>query len=237
VRKNLDMSTKDKAVTRRARAKKSPGGAGNSHFVTKAQVKQLISVPLELKVFDESAHGTVTTTGTVFWMSNLGTGAQYNERKGNRVLLRELSISLTAVAGDLYNNVRFICFVWYPDDNVDVPTVASVLDTSTSADVYPPQYLLNWQLRKKYRILFERRLYVENFTFYNGSAPVYNGGSGSGRMFAQADVKMKLHHEIVFNGVANNHGEGQIYMIVVSDSAVTPNPSYSWAHRFLFTDA
>lgn len=225
------------AARRRVRKNKSPAGAGNSNFVTKAQVKQLIQVPLEPKVFSESAHGSVTTSGVVEWITNLPTGAQYNERKGNRVTLREFEITMTAVVGDLYNNVRFLAFVWYPDDNVDVPTMAGVLDNSTSADVYPTEYLHNWQLRKKYKVLFDRNLHVENFTYWNGSAPVYNGGSGSGLMQGRASVRMKLHHDVVFNGTANNHGVGQIYILIVSDSGVTPNPTYSWASRIVFTDA
>lgn len=222
-----DVVERARPARRRNRGKK-PGAP-----VTKQILRAALELQSEHKVYPVFGGGAVTTSGAITLLSGISSGSTFQTRIGNKARVEALKLRWAAVVGDVYNFLRFIIFRWNPDSAVDSPTQSTLLDSNGASVVDPTHYPLNWLLRKKFKVLHDETMSLETMAYYTTSVQY---GPGSGKWTRTGVVDMPLRNLITFDTNTTGNGVGHIYLMVVSDSTLTPNPSFNWAGQLLFSD-
>lgn len=180
------------------------------------QIKQLINV--EIKKHDTLINAGVTTTGSVFSLSDIPQGDGYNQRDGISVKPQYLvgrfyiqndpsHVSTTAMRVMLIRGIN---------ENGVTPGVTTILE---SADVWS---LRNFVEKSKVTVMMDRTI---NITPYkNGEVK-----------FTQLEFKMPVNKHIHFETSGTNKENGGLYMLCISNRG-TLFPVIHGNARLTFTD-
>lgn len=211
----------------------------------KKYVKSTIERRKEIKYISSNIDATQGHTADVFsliaWPAqgvesfddaeNLNGGS--SNRIGNMITLRSIRFTFNVLPGDDTNLLRLIIFQWLaPTEGVDwVPNLGDILATNDggTGQIYQPLNLYN---KKNYHIMYDK---VYNFAMIAGSkSQIFRR-----LMFYGKKIKVK---NIVFNenntsGFGAGILKGKVFYIMVSDSALAPNPSIAGNIFTTFTDA
>lgn len=202
----------------------------------KQQVRAMLSARIESKVFGANVIQFVGTTGACYPLSAVTQGVGMNSRVGDALKLQKLTFSYTVTVGatgiisaaDQYNIVRFVVFQYHADDAV-APVTTNILYSATVVSQH------NYDNRRDYRILYDKNHVVYNTPVWNGSAVTWAHGTG-GTIATPKPVVINLSSSVQYdsNGVT---GAGNLYLLVLSDSAFSPYPGIVFSSLLTYSDA
>lgn len=207
-------------------------------YVTKKQVNSLISRRIENKFYPLYQKTTVDTAGYLQSLSNIGQGDTAMTRTGDDIhFVRYQMTAEIFNQADVHNTMRIIIFQWRPDDAIDAPTVAKLLDNISSSAVYPTHYQYNYVTRTKYNVLYDKSFVLMPTYAFNSSGVVTSGVSRAAvnTFKVNIDTRRKLNKIIRFNEGLNS-GKNKLYMLVVSDSILATHPTIAYSANIFFED-
>jgi len=187
-------------------------------------VKRQINKNLETKYHVTEVSGAVTgTSANIFLLPSPGTGTTDQTRESDQIYLRSLYYEYDFIFEDSTNLVRFIIFQWMQDSSLNAPVSASILEAAVTSTVRAPYSMNNSQ---NFRILYDR------------THTLADNGSNALIMRKGYLKKIPLRKIVYTNTNANaaNIKKGQLYGLIVSDSALS-GPSFSAAFKLNYTDA
>jgi hypothetical protein len=167
-----------------------------------------------LKWFDGSLSGNLTTASTFAVWTNLSPGTGNLQRIGNKIHILGLSIRGSFVLGDTTNVIRMLFFKWNMNNNSDTPSASEVLSETTDpmSNIVPLK-------PSRFKILHD--------SFYQLDT------SHVVRTFHE---EVKLDYDITYDPTTNN-GIGQVYSLLISDSAAVPHPTYDLNVQVRYIDS
>lgn len=240
---------------RRFRARKKQGAKLNPK--QKKEVKLLIGKKLETKEVKAAySNQNITNsaimpasgvaTGFIFdGLSQLALGIGEGQYSGRIIQLKRMSMNLSfrssahgiITSADEYNNIRLIVFQWHPDSGIDYPQASEVLDTSAMSAGF--EYLAhpNLEYKHKYTILVDRLFTLNNSPVWNGTTVKWEVGPG-GTKVMKLSLTRKFNKKITITNTSNGLSKlNGIFLMCISDSTGSPNPTGNLAFESLYTDA
>lgn len=178
--------------------------------LSRAQAKAVLKLangPRELKYVDQD-HGNLNaqSTAVVTKINPPAQGDGVSSRDGDSYFLKSLQLTSFLNPGSATGNVfRFIVFQWLEDDAADVPVVGDILaNTSSANDQVNSFYNIN--SRKRYRVIYDKKLYIDPNQASGGFKPV--------KMYTTKIPQRK----IILNEAALT-GVGNFYMITLGTAS------------------
>lgn len=214
------------------RQRKRKGAKLNKRQAT--QVKKIIAVRQELKYFQYATAGIAVSASPTIISSPflIPQGDTDQSRDGDRLMWAgKVDLRVEAIIGssDPYNNVRLILFQWHPNSTPAVEDL--LLDGPSEAPDLFSQF--NHDKRQEYKILFDKTWKLVG----NGSSASvpYTQASTTGIKRFKISLK-KARKQVQFAG-GGTTGTNKLYLMYMSDSAVTPHPSISYTTKVFFRDS
>jgi len=173
-----------------------------------------------------SVASNIGSGSTLFALSLVPSGDQQSQPVGDFIqpLRLMFNFSLYTVNSDIVTTVRLIFFRWIPSTVLIAPVVASILEAPSAANVLSH---FNFQLQDNYKILQERQFQASGITV----APTVASNFGS----TGFRVPLSDNPEIEFTQTATT-GSNHLYLLAISDSAVTPFPILNFSTRLYYED-
>jgi len=153
-------------------------------------------------------NNTVSSTSVFTDLTGgIAQGTTMYQRIGQSIRVQNISLKGILTSVDATQVMRIIIFKWLVSDTSDAPSVSELLDTAGGTI---PDYVAQ---RLVYRPSRFSILWDKTWTFSSNWQPVQH-----------FDHIVKLNSEIEFD-VGVNTGKNHVYMLTVSDSAVSTHPS------------
>ena len=214
------MATR-RPMMRKQATSKSTTNAQKLTAEQKRQVKMLLTKQLELKSYDIGGGPTVSSVANITHLTPLPQGSGQSQRVGNEIVCSHAELSYELAIGDTINWIRVIMFQWHEDNGISVPTTPDILFTPASTNF--GMNLYHFDERHRFKILFDKVHRLE--------------ANSLGSTIFVKDLRIKIPHKtLTYNGSATN-GQNQLYLWVVSDSALAAHPAIIWQARLLYRDA
>lgn len=195
-------------------------------------IKRHEKLVVETKFCDASITPTFPNSlgyeGAVYPLTLPVLGTDDNQRSGDDIFLKSLHLNFIVQGLPNTTNVtRLIVFVWHPDNYVDYPVAATLMDTlgsmlATSSAPFQLEHPPNGVLRNKYTVLYDKTI---NWSYY---------GNPSGRIVHK--VRKTLNRRLTFRENSNVYGTNHLYMYYVSDRVYTSQDQPKILQRIEFTD-
>jgi hypothetical protein len=171
----------------------------------------------QLKFYDYfSGVLSVSTTAQFIDLVAPALGTGISQRVGAEILVRNVRICGSWVVGDPTQLARLVVFKWFPSNSSDVPSV-SELTNATAADIVIGGWLQYEPSR--FQILHDSRFKMDTLAH-----PIKD-------FCFTVRMKSKLDFD-----TGATTGRNHIYMMYVTDSAVTPTPSIRYTVQAVFND-
>lgn len=186
--------------------------------------RKQISAVAERKNVDSNQGGGIDSVGTLYSMGldGLAQGAGNLARLGNEITIRSISYKAELIVGDATNKIRCILFQWLAE-SASLTVLNNVIFNNsiagfTTLSSYAKEY------SGKFKILDDRLISLNtvnrpNITF---EVMVNKGFMPS----------IRYNSQVAGNLVV----KGAIYLLVLSDSNLAPNPTIGFESRITFTD-
>lgn len=180
----------------------------------------------DIKTFDTTIGNTTADyNGSVYSLSDIAQGDDFNQRNGRKILLKSIQFSITwyMPAAQINCNCRFLILRDNDlQDSGTLPTPANILENTGS--IYGPTTLRQNDpiYMKRFQILCDKRV----------SLDIYGSGTTKGR-----DFYKKYVHPIFFSSTAAaDAAQGSILLLVISDSVTSNLPTFYMNSRLRFVD-
>jgi hypothetical protein len=176
------------------------------------------------KFVDVSQSANITNTGAVLsGMTNVSQGVGVSQRTGDTIFMSKcyINYSINAANADVYSLARIIIFQWKPNSSFAVPTPSDILQ------VVDPYGMYNWQFSNQYNILYDQ----VHFLSGTGSAPTASSNQG---YFGNLDIS-RITKKVEFSP-AVAFGANELYILIISDSAVIPFPTLNIRTRIVYSE-
>jgi len=149
-------------------------------------------------------------------------GVGVSQRTGDTIFQKELFInySLSAINNDVFSSARIIVFKWVPNSNLLLPIVTDILQTASLTSMY------NWQLSNQYFILYD---------CFHSLAGNLTTPASSGNQAFLGKIAIKGPKRCEF-APATALSSNQIYVLVISDSSLTPFPIWNGVLRLTYSE-
>jgi len=203
------------------------GKPGNPKRRKTTGVIRTLVAHVEPKYFDlTSLANSVGAGGTLFPLSLVPQGDSQSTRVGDFIQpLRMLfNFTLYTVNSDIVTTIRLVFFRWVPSTALVFPLLANILESPVSGNVLSHY---NFQTQDNYQILAERQYQASGITV----APTTHSNFGATGMEIPLGVNTELEYTIGAT-TASNH----LYLLAISDSALTPFPLLNFVHRLYYED-
>lgn len=191
----------------------------------KATIRRMINNVQENKYWPVYAgYATVNASGAITKWSAISQGDTASTRDGQDIMFKSIDLRFnifpTSAAVMTGNAFRIIVFQWKPDDNVSVPGMSDILESSFTQPVFSP---IRVQTKQLFRVMYDRLFRV------------YNGGPGAAGRTVRITGK-RMVRRIRYNAGVTTTGTNQIYVLVISDAAVQ-TPSWSYGAYLRYSDS
>lgn len=225
----------------RRRGMKSKGGPKLNKRQVK-EVKNLIHRNIEVKSvcsFDPSTGFSYTGGfGTGFLVDPitlpaLGTG--YNQRAGAEIIPTELNFNYIIKCGDVYNLTRVLLIQWMDDAVLDAPTASEIFDPNSYSGAQQVIGQFLWPDRSKFKVLYDSLSTLVGSVV--GTPSASNPAGPTSVRDHKVTVFGKKMRRIIGTTTIGGNYIGALYVVAISDSAITPNPTISWTARLKYRDA
>nr|WAE42312.1 MAG: capsid protein [Cressdnaviricota sp.] len=190
------------------------------------QVKTIVARETEWKQFDNiTTATTASSAGTIIGGLILPSqGVADSQRTGDVIFIKSVSIHGNFICADATQMFRTILFRWRPDNAIDTPSVAKLLQDTSS---------LPWASAINETSLQAGKINILHDKTY---AMVLNTQSGV-KQFSWKFYGKKLgKKKIAFNSGAVT-GMDQLYMLIISDSLAVAHPAINFNCRTIYSDA
>lgn len=177
--------------------------------------------------------GAFTTSGSIISLTQIPLGTNANSRIGSVVRMTQVEWKAQFGVGDTWNTCRMMIFVWNPDSAAEAPTMAQVLDAS-GPTANPSVWLPRMDTKRKYAIIYDETFMLVDMPVYNGSTVVHQGYGSSSSFAFKKGARNLGGRKMEFNAATT--GMGQLFLLFVADSAITPNPYVYGQFRVQFED-
>jgi hypothetical protein len=134
------------------------------------------------------------------------------------------NFTLYTVNSDIVTTIRLIFFRWVPNDVLLSPLIANILEAPVSSNVLSH---FNFQLQDNYSVLYERQFQASGITV----APTVNSNFGATGLNIPLGI-----NTVIEKTLANSLGTNELYLLAVSDSALTPFPLLNFSSRLYYED-
>lgn len=194
--------------------------------VARSEARKVVNKTIESKMFDGSK-GTIGidyTTGVVIplLVDQFGVaitqGTRDDQYIGSKINISYFMMRFDLVFGDAINVVRMLII---QDLVSGVPTAANVFQSV--GNTRAPQSPLDRQFDKTYRVLYDH-----TFSLDSNCNP---------QRIGKVKLGMRKFRPVFFNDAIGTVEKGGIYAVMISDSAIAPNPSYQGWWRIHYKDA
>lgn len=196
-------------------------------------IKSLINV--EKKFLDSSGNGTCAAAGTIFNLTNLAQGDDYNNRDGNSILLQSLLLraNLSGTTADTAGDIIRIILFRDNDQRGTDPAAADLLENvgSGSAITLSP---LNHNVNQRFSVLMDKRLTVGSLS--TTATQAVSSASNSIYRLLKKWIKFPSGTHVKYTASASadaSNYEGSLYLLIASRNAAS---TYDWHCRVRFTD-
>lgn len=178
-------------------------------------IARLINV--EEKLFDVSTGGSISNSGSIFNLSNIAEGSDYNNRDGLSILTQSLSFSsiFTINASAVNTFLRIIIF----RDNLQRGADPAVTDVLETASVQSPVVHFT---ASRFNILMDRTVDL---------APTEKT---LGHHRENFNINKHIYYSSTSGADASNY-QGALFLLAISNEA-TNTPTLSFYTRLAFTD-
>jgi len=169
----------------------------------------------------------VTTSGVIGALFNVAQGTQDGQRIADAIKVMSLTIGtleVYAFNSDLVSHLRMIIFQWLPNIADYAPTIADILETPTTNSCFS---LLNVEHSPEYIKLYDR------LWSFVGSGTVLT--TASDHVIKNRRIK-RPPKPIVYESTSSSGSSGTVCLLLISDSASTPNPAINYAFRTYYKD-
>lgn len=147
-------------------------------------------------------------------LSAIAQGNTVNTREGDRLEPVSLSVNMIHATASIFNYSRFIIFQWKPDDAVEAPTQAKVLEYAGTAYSITSPLIQEAVDRKKFKVL-------KDFIVMN------NSNTTTGAVHRQLSIS-KFNNKFIYYNTGATTGKGQLYMLSFANTAIaTAGPTVS----------
>jgi hypothetical protein len=180
----------------------------------------------EPKFFDTlSLANSIGAGATLIEISEVPQGDTQSSRVGDFIQPLKLifNYSLYTVNSDIVTTVRIIFFRWIPSNGLVAPVLANILQSPSSSNVLSH---FNFQTQDNYRILWDRQYQASGITV----APTVNSNFGGTGIVIAGKLP-----EIEFTP-GTLQGTNNLYLLAISDSALTPFPILNFSTRLYYED-
>jgi hypothetical protein len=217
-----------------------PQGLAPLNKMQRQQVKNMLRSELEVKATIITTGAiTVSTTGVLTKMTPIANGIGPAARIGDEAHLRRLRFRYSVTVGatgllaaaDQFNTVRIILFKYLIDDTT-APVTGGILTSTVTGNLTLAPY--NLDQRDEYKIYYDKSVVVYNTPNWNGTAITWNHGVGG--TVVSGEIEIPIKGKIQYNN-GTVLGTGNIYCLLVSDSAFAPNPTCELVSAIEYTDA
>jgi hypothetical protein len=191
----------------------------------KATIRRMITNKQEIKFFDTLETAVAHTSGgNVIHLSNIPVGNSDSTRIGDSVLPQRLECRFNWLCGDATQYCRLIIFRWKPFFGSTSPSTSSILFSSVAANIIVSPFVHDQ--RDQFEVLLDKT-----------TIPLQSGVSGQINSNTVI-VNMKMARKPIqwVTGSTTNMSNG-IFALMVSDSAVVPNPTITSYFRLTYTDS
>lgn len=203
----------------------------------KKEVKQIIGKRVESKFFDAGfGASNYTSTPAHTCLSLIPQGGSDSQRVGDQVKLKKLTLRMQFVGGDIYNTCRVVVYRYKQDTSVQGPITAEVYDSSAPGAEYVLCPVPALEKNDKFHIIWDKIVTLPQTNYYTTSSQV-TSTSNSVKTWVKSFYGRRLGAKgLRFNPAATT-GFGHIYVSIVSDSAILPNPTVYLNSRLEYTDS
>lgn len=191
-----------------------------SKVATQKYVKRLIARNEEIKYANVNNQISPSTTVGIYTLANTSQGVGGGSHVGDECILKSLWLRYTMNVADISNFVRMIIFVWKPNLGYVAPSASAILKTTTNPYNLTSQYQEDGD--DQYTILYDQTFCLAT----QGGTPYVQSGT------IQRRLNLKQDYSTGTSNCSNN-----LYLLLVSDSAVPSDPFVTWSSRVGFTDA
>lgn len=185
----------------------------------------------------------ISSTGTVYYLSTIAQGIDDHERIGSDVIWTSVTIDWyfvnpSTAASDSHNTCRFMV-VLDKMPRGTLPAIGDILQLSDSTgtnNVIPVYALPNWDNRRRFRILYDKRVVVYQMTTV--VTPVTASGNGPG--ITPRRFTLKFHYKNTYSGTTGVISQSvlkNLYLCYASDSSIVDHPELHFSHRLKYRDA
>lgn len=162
-------------------------------------------------------------TGQTNQLSHIPQGDQVAQRDGNTVRATRLHLKYALENADYSNTVRVIVYQWIPNTT---PSAGVLLADTTSVYCNLAPYNTDHVGKDKSALILYDKFHTLNEN--------YSGGIERKQVNTKIDLRRKKIEMLEATGVqGNNH----IWVTVVSDSALSSHPTFTYMSRLYFQDS
>lgn len=190
-------------------------------------VKQELKKEIEVKFFDRVSTGNCDSLSltAVSPCQGLIRGTGPNNYVGNKIQPRGLWLNIQTICADPPGNMWRIVII-QDKTTAGIPNMGTLF--SSLGVGYPWLAPFNVDFRDTYNVLYDKRHLLTN-----------DGASSTGFLpkVSKIYIPGSKMRSMSFTTVAGSFDAGSLWICMVSDSTVTPNPTFTLLSRFTFTDA
>lgn len=194
--------------------------AKRSKVATTKYVKRLIAKNEEIKYANVNNQISPSTTVGIYTLANTTQGVGGGSHVGDECILKSLWLRYTMNVADISNFLRIIIFVWKPNMGYVAPSASSILKTTTTPYNLTSMYQEDGE--DQYKILYD----VTHCLSTQGGTPYVKSET--------IQRKLNLQQDYI---TGSSNCSNNLYILLVSDSAVPTDPFITWSSRVGFTDA
>lgn len=185
---------------------------GSKQSVAKI-VKQVLDSKEERKFALTSFNSSIATTLQTHDFTNISQGITVQGRIGATINVKKLSMKWLAYIGDTTNVLRVSIFSWKVSDTVDLPQASEIYLTT---GVLSP--FLKMQ-PSRYKLHYDLLIPLDQYH------PMRSGS-----------IELDLNEKVQYDQGLDT-GSNHLYLVVQSDSAGIPNPTFEFTAKVTYTDA
>jgi len=178
-------------------------------------------------VFDQTFSAANAGSGaTLVTVSAIPQGVAQGDRVGDQINFHDFTFNfqIVQINADLYSNFRIMFFQWKVNTGLQTPTLADILQNTSAIGLYS---MTNWPLRDQFNILYDE--------IHGMSGSTTSLTSQSDNAWINLKLSRRPKRRVIFNAGATS-GSNQIYLLVISDSAIAPFPQYNLATRYFYVN-
>ncbi len=186
-------------------------------------VTQAFEANLERKLCNYSGASSVLYTGTMLSVTaNLVRGdASVNEATGILIKPKKLILRYTWSNAAPYNTVRAMVFRWH---DASSPTASGILQTTGSA--FAPLSCLSWVNHRKITVLYDQICVLYD-----------HGSTVAAKTFSVVINPGKAPIQLPLSGAGAIPQMDGLYLLLITDDAIAPNPAVDVYMALEYTDA